>query len=83
MLTIPQASTRPSSRSSSKEREDLDKNTRIESANKNTEKGQRENSNNMGDDMNASNEGHMNHLEKSDSDEDEDESEEVSSFYCN
>lgn len=88
MLAVPQqqqqqAATRPSSRSGSKERDEFDKNGssgRVESADKSTEKGGRENSSSMGDELNVANDGHMNHLEKSDSEDDEDEPEEVVSY---
>ncbi len=81
MLTAPQTVVRPSSRSGSKqENEEIEKNVRIASGEKRAEKGDRENLNNMGDDINVTGEGHVNHMEKSESDEDDDDQEEVSNL---
>lgn len=85
MLAAPQAITavsRPSSRSGSKGRDDIEKTEVVENVadlEDTSEKNVRENSKTMCDELNVSCEPHhLNHLEKSDSDEDDEEPEEVS-----
>ncbi|KAL6958257.1 hypothetical protein U1Q18_045611 [Sarracenia purpurea var. burkii] len=74
MLPAPQVAVRPSSRSGSKQEnheEFLNSGDPVDNSDTKQDKS-RDGLNSMGDDLNAQNETHMNHLDKSESDEDDD-----------
>lgn len=83
MLTTPQITDRPSSRSSQKqEKDELEKRAGSPDKGVGEKGGGRENSNGiMSDELNQPGEGHINHnIDKSDSEEDDDDQDEVSSY---
>lgn len=83
MLPAPQVAVRPSSRSGSKQEnheEFLNSGDPVDNSDTKQDKS-RDGLNSMGDDLNAQNETHMNHLDKSESDEDDDDQDDVSNFF--